>query len=304
MAVALLVICLVGYAATGVYTVQPDEVALVRRCGKMLELPRGPGLHFGLPYGLDRVDKIRPMQIKGVSVGAGLAERSTGRTLQPRTAEGLTGDRNLILISAIVQYRIADVRGYLLNAAEVTKLVQTTAASTLSGTIASMPVDDVLTTKRIEVQTTVREQLRSVLRSYGAGVDVVSVSLEGTAPPQEVAAAFRDVTSAFEDMQRAENEAKGYRDRLLPQARGEAERIRLEAEAYAAKVVRTAEGDAARFTQMAAQLQGRRQLAVRRLVLEAMEEILPRLEKIVLDADAGQQLDLGIFADPQPESSP
>jgi membrane protease subunit HflK len=294
---------LFGYLATGIFTVQPDEVAAVRRCGRQLERLRGPGLHFGLPYGMDRVDKIKPMQMKRVGVGVGLAERSTGRRLQPRDAEGLTGDRNLILISAIVQYRIANAKDYLVNTANVTRLIEATAATTLTGVISSMEVDHVLTTKRIEVQTIVRQQLLEALRGYQAGVEIVSVSLEGTAPPQEVSAAFRDVTSAFEDKQRAENEAKGYRDRLLPQARGEAERIRLEAEAYATKVVRTAQGDASRFTQMAAQLEGRRELTMRRYVLEAMEQILPRLEKIVLDADAGQQLDLGIFADQQQQGA-
>ncbi len=303
MLFTLLLALLVGYLATGLYTVQPDEVAAVRRCGRLLERPAGPGLHFGLPYGFDRVEKIKPMQMKRVGVGVGLAERSTGRRLQPRDAEGLTGDRNLILISAIVQYRIADAKDYLFNTSNVTELIETTAAATLSGVIASMQVDHVLTTKRIEVQTMVRQQLLEALRGYRAGVEVVSVSLEGTAPPQEVSAAFRDVTSAFEDMQRAENEAKGYRDRLLPQSRGQAERIRLEAEAEAAKVVRTAEGDASRFSQMAAQLKGHRQLAVRRFILEAMEEILPRMEKYVLDADAGQ-LDLSIFADQKQEATP
>jgi membrane protease subunit HflK len=301
--VTVLLLCLIaGYLATGIYTVQPDEVAAVRRCGKLQEGVRGPGLHFGLPYGFDRVDKLKLMQAKRVGVGIGLAERSTGRRLQPQDAEGLTGDRNLILISAIVQYRISRADDYLLNTADVAGLIENAAAAALARVIASMPVDDVLTTRRIEVQTTVRQRTLAALKQYDSGVEVLSVSLEGTAPPQEVAAAFRDVTSAREDKQRAINEAKGHANRLLPQARGEAEQVRLEAEGYATKVVRTAEGDASRFSQMAQQLEGRRQLTVRRLVLETMEEVLPRLEKIVLDGD--QQLDLGIFADKPQEAAP
>jgi membrane protease subunit HflK len=300
----LLACLVIGYLATGFYTVQPNEVAAVRRCGRLLDTLHGPGAHFGLPYGLDRVEKLRLMQLKRVGVGLGLADRSVGRRLQPQQAEGLTGDRNLVILSAIVQYRIANARDYLVNTTDVSKLIESTAGSALARVISSMKVDDVLTTKRMEVQNTVRQQTQQMLRRYGAGVQVMSVSLEGTAPPQEVASAFRDVTSAREDRQRVVNEAQGYANRLLPQARGEAERIRIDTEAYATEVVRKAQGDAARFEHMADQLPGRRELTIRRLILETMEEVLPRLEKIVLDADAGQQLDLGIFADKSQETAP
>jgi membrane protease subunit HflK len=286
----------IGYLATGCYTVQPNEVAVVRRCGNLLEGVRGPGLHFGLPYGFDRVDKLRLMELKRVGVGIGLADRSVGRRLQPQQAEGLTGDRNLILISAVVQYRIATPEEFLLTTQDVPGLIEGATGSALTSVISSMSVDGVLTTQRITVQNNVRLRAQELLGPYGVGVEIVSVSLEGTAPPQEVAAAFRDVISAREDKQRAENEAEGYRNRLAPQARGEAKRMLLEAEAYADELVRIAAGDAARFAQMAGQLKGRRQLTIRRLILETMEQVLPRLKKVVVDADAGRQLDLGIYA--------
>ena len=294
----------IGYLATGLYTVQPNEVAVVRRCGKLLEGVRDPGLHFGLPYGFDRVDKLRLMELKRVGVGIGLADRSVGRRLQPQQAEALTGDRNLILISAVVQYRIAAPEEFLLATQDVAGLIEDAAGSALTSVISSMSVDDVLTTQRIAVQNNVRQRAQKLLRRYGVGVEIVSVSLEGTAPPQEVAAAFRDVISAREDKQRAENEAEGYRNRLAPQARGEAKRTLLEAEAYADELARMAEGDAARFAQMAGELKGGRKLTSRRLILETMERVLPRLKKVVVDADAGQQLDLGIYAGESQEAGP
>jgi membrane protease subunit HflK len=159
-----------------------------------------------------------------------------------------------------------------------------------------MYVDDVLTTKKIEIQHAVQRQAQDTLQRCHAGVDIFSVSLEGTAAPQEVRAAFRDVISAREDKQRAINEAHSYANRLLPRARAEAESVRLSAEAYAAEVVQKAKGDAARFRQMAQELPGRRALTTRRLLLETLEEVLPRLNKIVLDTEAGEQLDLSIFA--------
>jgi len=284
-----------GYLATGFYSVQPNERAVVRRCGKALSGVRGPGLHFGFPYGIDKVDRLKTLELKRVGVGIGLADRALGRRAAPRQAEGLTGDRNLILISAIVQYRIADACNYLFNASDVPALIEDITASALSSVIASMNVDDVLTVRRIAIQNEVMQTSQADLNRYGAGVQVTSVSLEGVAPPQEVARAFRDVTSAREDRQRAINEAQGYANRLVPQARGQAQRALLEAEAFSSEVIRKAQGEAERFTKIASRLSDSRKLTAKRLILETMEVVLPRLKKVVIDGDAGRRLDLGLI---------
>lgn len=291
-----------GYLATGFYSVQPNERAVVRRCGKALPGLRGPGLHVGLPYGIDRVSRLKMFELKRVGVGIGLTDRALGRRTEPRRAEGLTGDRNLILISAIVQYRIADARAYLFNVSDVPALVKDVAASALSSVIASMNVDDVLTVQRIAIQNEVMQVSQAALNRCGAGVQVASVSLEGLAPPQEVARAFRDVTSAREDRQRAINEAQGYANRLVPQARGEAQRLLLEAEAFSSEVVQEAEGDAERFRKIVGALSDGRELTAKRLILETMEDVLPRLKKVVVDGDANKNLDLGLIEAEQPKA--
>lgn len=284
-----------GYLATGFYSVQPNERAVVRRCGKALPGLRAPGLHFGFPYGIDRVSRIKMLELKRVGVGIALADRALGRRAEPRQAEGLTGDRNLILISAVVQYRIADAAAYLFSTRDVPALIEDAAAAALSSVIASMCVDDVLTVQRIAIQNEVLRASQATLENYGAGVQVTSVSLEGVAPPQEVAGAFRDVTSAREDRQRAINEAQGYANRLVPQARGEAQRVLLEAEAFAGEVIRKAQGDADHFLKILGQLSDDRGLTTKRLILETMEQVLPRLKKVVVDGNAGRALDLGLI---------
>lgn len=286
---------LVVYAATGFYSVQPNEQAVVRRCGRMLVELRQPGLHFGFPWGIDQVTRLKMLEAKRVSVGVGLADRSLGRLADPLQAESLTGDRNLILVSAVVQYRIADARAYLFHNADVPALVASTTTACLTSIIASMKVDDILTVERIAIQNQVLQAAQARLDRAGAGVQIAAVSLESAAPPQEVAESFRDVTSAREDRQKAINEAQGYANRLIPQARGEAQRTLLEAEAYGDEVTEKARGDAERFRRVAAQLGSGRELTVKRLVIEAMEDILPRLNKVILDPDARQRLDLGIF---------
>jgi len=284
-----------AYLATGFYAVQPNEQAVVRRCGRMLPQLEGPGLHFGFPYGIDQVTRVKTQELKRVGVGVGLADRSLGRGAPPQQAECLTGDRNLIVASAVVQYRIADARAFLFSAADVPALVGDTAAAAIASAVSSKHVDNILTVERAAVQDEVHRMTQRVLNRYGAGVQVTAVTLEGVAPPQEVAESFRDVAAAREDRERAVNDAQGYANRLLPQARGEAQRVRLDSEAYAEEAVRKAQGDADRFNTEAARLAAGRSLTLRRLILETMEVVLPRLSKVVIDPKAQRGLDLGII---------
>lgn len=292
---AILPWLLVIYAATSFYSVRPNERAVVRRCGKVVPPLRLPGLHFGLPYPIDQVTRVRMEELKRASVGMTFTDRTMGRTSEPQQAECLTGDRNLIVVSAIVQYRVTDAQKFLFQAADVGKLVEAAAAAGLTSVISSRTVDDVLTVERLAVQNEVMRLAQAKLDQAGAGIRISSVSLEGTQPPQEVAEAFRDVASAREDRQRAINEAEGYANRVLPQARGEAQRVVLDAEGYAAKATSEAQGDAARFEKIVAKLADGRELTARRLLLEAMEEILPRMKKVVLDGRSREDLDLGLI---------
>jgi len=284
-----------AYAATGLYSVGTNERAVVQRCGRAVGLVRSPGLHFGLPYGIDRVTRIRPFERKRVAVGTTLAARDVGRQSDPQQSECLTGDSNLIHVTAIVQYRIADARAYLFNVVGVADAVSRAATGALASVISGMAVDEALTVGRIAIQVEVQRAAQETLDRYQAGAQIASVSLTKAEPPPEVADAFRDVTAAREDQQRAIKEAEGYAFRLIPRARGEAERSLIEARAYADEVVKKAEGDAARFLEMAAQMERNRHLTATRLILETLEEVLPKLKKIVIDRDAKRALDLGLI---------
>jgi membrane protease subunit HflK len=308
-----------AYALTGFYSVQPNERAAVRRCGRVLPQVRAPGLHFGFPYGIDRVTKVRVLEQKQVGVGmsrlssnagsdsgegqsgVGINQwsRALGRQLQPQQAECLTGDNNVILLSANVQYQIEDVHRYLFGTTNVPVLVENAVAGALCETVSAMNVDDVLTTRRGAIQTEVKRQAQETLVRYEAGVRITSVLLdERTEPPQEVADAFRDVTAAREDRQRAVNEAQGYAARLSQRADADADSILQQAEAFAQKTTLLAQSGAERFRLLQAELADGRELTVRRLILETMEEILPRMKKIVADRESAESVDLGIM---QPE---
>jgi len=284
-----------AYAATGFYAVRPNERAVVQRCGRALPQLRGPGLHFGFPYGIDRVSRLKVRERKREAVRMDLADRALGRRVEPSQAERLAGDRNLVFAPAVVQYSIREPKAYLFNAADVSALVRNATETALSSVVAEMTVDDVLVVQRLALQNLVLRSTQIILDRWGAGVQVMSVTLEGGGPPQEVADAFRDVTRAREDREHAINQAQGYANRLIPEARGEAHRIVTEAEAHRARSTQTARGDAKRFHKVAAAVAHDRELTTKRLVLETMEQVLPRLKKVVLDGKTRQALDLGLI---------
>ena len=293
----LAVLGALAYAATGFYTVKSNERAIVRRFGRTQDIIRESGLHLGLPYGLDRVSPVKATEAKRVGVRMSLADRTLGRKGDPLQAEVLTGDRNLIIVSAVVQYAISDPKGYLFRVADVPALVRGVAASELTRMVSGMSVDEVLIEKREIIRTDVRGAIQAVLNRYGVGVRVTSVSFPsgGVAPPAEVADAFADVTSARGDRERAKNIAEGYANRIEAQSRGEAQRILAEADGYAGELVEKALGDAERFLAEAAELRTHRALTLKRLVLETLEDVLPGMKKVILDPKAGRGLDLGII---------
>ena len=294
---------LAAYLATGVYSVKPNERAVVQRCGKALAKTRPPGLHVGLPYGIDRISRVKVLEKKRVSIGSSQSERLIGRRALPRESEHLTGDKNLIVVSATVQYEVdaRNVESFLFKVADIPALVRNVVASRLSEIISSMPVDDVLTGGRHEIQSWVRDRAQQDLDGYGLGSDgfgvrVTSVLLnEDLQPPQEVAEAFRDVIAAREDRHRAINEATGYANRLKEQADADADSLTQEAQGAAAEIQLMADGDARRFSQRAEQLGENRALTVKRLIIETMEEVLPRVKKILLDKSTAESVELGII---------
>jgi membrane protease subunit HflK len=217
-----------------------------------------------------------------------------GRMADPREAECLTGDRNLLYVPAVVQYEVSDPASYLFRVSDTEELLRAVTASALSRAIATRPVDDVLTVDRLAIQEEARRSAQDVLRRCGVGVRIVAVALEGLSAPREVADAFRDVTRAREDRGRAINEADGYAKRLIPQTRGDVGRIRLEAEAYREEAREKARGEVDRFERLAATVREHRTLSFRRLFLEKIERILPRLKKIVVDESSGP-VDIGIL---------
>jgi membrane protease subunit HflK len=289
-------ICLAAYVATGLCFVQPDEQVVVRRFGRMLAAPYEPGPHFGLPWGLDRVDRLKPREVKRVTIGPlNLAGEAVGASL----SEFLTGDRNLVLVRATVQYTIKDPAGYLFHATTVDPLVANAGEAAMSELLAGRPVDDVMTQGKREVSIQIRNRLQQLADDYELGVMIRSVDVGSVSPPPEVAEAFDNVISALRERDRMINLARGYADRRRAQSQADAERIENEARAAADRRVRQAQGEVARFEDLLTEYQRSPALTARRLYLETMARTLPRLRaKLIMDS--GAEMDLSILREESP----
>ncbi len=241
-----------------------------------------PGLHFALPWPIDKVVKIKVRQLRRVVVGGILTDTATGRALQ-LVSEFLTGDQNIIHVRVVAQYSVGIPADFVFQSQDPARLVAAAVETEVARAIAQRTVDDVLTTGKIAIQEETRAAAQQILSGYRAGVLLSTVNIESVAPPSEAANAFRDVASARADTARIVNEAQGYANDVLPRARGQAQQLIEEATGYQEKKVNEAMGDAARFNQVAAEYAKASQVTARRLYLETMEQVLPRIKKLIVD---------------------
>jgi membrane protease subunit HflK len=288
---------LVAYAATGVVAVSQDESGVVRRFGAVLAEPWGPGLHWGLPSGIDRVDRIKTGQTRTLSVGArGLQAAPLARSPDPSGDDFLTGDLNLATVEAMVQYRVADPVRFLFAARSVEASLGAAAESALMRELARRGIDDVLTAGRAEVAERVGRALQQEVDDQGLGVSIRAVRLGRVVPPDAVAPAFADADRARSDRRRAVVGAEEYRDRARADAQGQTIEIADRAAAEVDRRVQSARGEAARFTHVLAQASKSPEATRRRLYLDALAELLPRFNRKVV-VEPGQDVDLSLFAD-------
>lgn len=277
---------------TAVYIVPADQQAVVTRMGAVVEPRVTPGIHLSLPWPIDRVTKLKVQQLQRLVIGGSISDTVVGRA-QPLLSQFLTGDQNIIHMRVVVQYSVGVPADYLFRSEDVSRLVASAVEAELARRIAAHTVDAVLTTEKAAIQEEVRAAAQKLINDYRAGVLLASINIESASPPPEAADAFRDVASARADSSRIVNEAQGYANDVIPKARGQAQQMLESAAAYKQRKVNEAQGDAARFIQVAAEYAKASEVNGRRLYMETMEQILPRIKKLLVDKNGN--LDLTII---------
>ena len=203
----------------------------------------------------------------------------------------LTGDENIVDAEMIVQYRIKDPIAYVFNFIKPELTVRQASEASLRTVIGRNNIDQALTSGKFSIQEETKALVQSILDKYNTGILVVAVQLQDVSPPEQVVAAFKDVASAKEDKNRMINQAEGYRNDIIPKARGEAQSMIREAEGYKEARIARAEGDVAKFNAVLKEYRKAKGVTETRMYLETVEEILENREKIVVpDGESGGNL--------------
>jgi len=275
------------WLASGIYQVHPNEQGVVLRLGKWVDTTE-PGLHYHLPYPIEKVLLPRVTDVNQLQLGFRAGDRfdrGVHRDI-PEESRMLTGDENIVEAGFAVFWRIKDAGQFLFNVRDPEATVKVAAESAMREVIGRNPIQAALSDRREPIAEQAKAELQKLLDSYGAGILITQVQLQKVDPPGAVIDAFNDVQRAKADQERLRNESEAYRNDIIPRARGDAERIIQDAEAYKEQVVDLAQGEAKRFSAVYLSYRAAPDVTARRLYLDAMEEILQKANKIIIDPAA------------------
>ncbi len=266
---------------SGFYQVQPSEEGVVLRFGKYV-YTTDAGLHYHLPVPIEEVIKVNVTQERSINLGTAADVRNY-RNNAFTESHMLTGDENIVDINLTVVWKIKDAKDYLFSIRSPDETVSVAAQSVLREIVGQSEMQPIITGDRGKVEDETKEELQRVLDEFNAGVIIVRVKLQKADPPREVVDAFNEVQRAKADMERFKNEAEAYRNEVLPKAKGQAAQIAQDAEAYKAATINKAEGEAKRFASVYAAYKDGKEVTIKKMYLDAMEDVLKKANKVIID---------------------
>ncbi len=270
-------VVLLSWLSTGIVIVDPTQQAAVFRFGKW-QTNFGPGLHFHLPAPIENHTLLNVETRNEKRIGSSQEESLM-----------LTQDENIVDIQFSVFWKIdtANPENFLLNVRDPELAVEQVAESVMREVVGKTSLQNIITTERDTVQQSVAAQTQALLDEYRTGVEILSISIGKSDPPQQVIEAFNDVNVAEQDAETRTNQATQFANEIVPQARGTAQRLLQEAEAYRDRVIADAGGEASRFDQIYEEYRKAPRVTRERMYLETMERVLGRTDKMILDQNSG-----------------
>ncbi len=286
---AVIAIVLIWGVFSCFYTVQPEERAVVKRFGAVIDIT-DPGLHFRLPFGIDQVQLVATERVLKQEFGFRTEGMRAGRTAySAKQYEDeslmLTGDLNIIDLEWVVQYRISDPIKFLYSMREPTRTLRDISESVMRRVVGNRLGSDVLTVGRVDIQQLGRDEIQQIMDRYDAGIHVITVELQDVVPPPAVQPAFNEVNEARQERERMINEAQKRVNQEIPRAEGQALRTIAEAEGYATERVNRALGETSRFSAVLTEYRQAPEVTRSRLYLETLDEVLPKVGKILVVQD-------------------
>jgi modulator of FtsH protease HflK len=279
--IALAAVALWGFS--GFFRVEPDEVGVVLRFGQFVREVQ-PGLNYHLPYPIETALTPQALRVNKIDIGFDTRRGTTMRDI-PEESLMLTGDENIVDVDFSVLWKVkpTQVGDYLFNVQNPEATVKAVAESAMREVIGQSNIQPILTGARQTIETAVQALLQKTLDDYGAGIQVQQVQLQKVDPPDQVIDSFRDVQAARSDLERLQNEAETYANRVVPEAKGRVAKIVQDAEAYRAQTVADANGQTSRYSQIYDQYKKAPDVTRERMYLETMERILGGTDKTIID---------------------
>ena len=275
----IVVVALGLWMASGFYVINQGERGIELKFGRKNEVT-GPGLHWRLPWPVERVEKVNVDQVSTLSIGKRGDKGATGGA---DSGFMLTEDENIVVVEFTVQYKIKDAGDYLFNVNDPKSTIIQAMESASREVVGKSQLDFIITEGQLEVSEKSQKLLQDILDRYKSGIQIVKVQMQKVTPPEEVKAAFDDATKAREDGARIIKEAEAYSNDIIPRARGAAARLVQEAQGYKASVMARAEGDARRFTSIVVEYAKAPGVTRDRMYIETMEQVLSNTTTILID---------------------
>lgn len=281
---SLIVLFLIGFfALTSFYSVDQGEVGVIRRFGKYSKTTP-PGLHWKLPFNIDKLDKVKVERVYKEEFGFRTIQAGINTRYSPKSYDEesliLTGDLNVLDVSWIVHFKIKDPVQLLFNVRGPLETVRDLSESAMRQVIGDYSVNAAITLRKNEINLAVRELLQNGLDVYKSGVQIDKVELQEVLPPKIVTASFNEVNEAEQEREKVINQSWEAYNKVIPKARGQAEKTVSEAEGYALARVNRAKGDATKFIDMYNAYKNDKEVTRRRMYLETIGEVIPQAGKI------------------------
>ena len=281
---------LLGWGSFGAFTLKPGEAAVLLFLGEHDETITKDGFHLRLPPPIVTREIINYGELRNEDFGFDGRDESSVPAAKVIEATMQTSDNNIILVAFAVQYQIKDAFFFGYRIANPAEMVRDAAQAAMREVVGHMNVDGVLRTEKALLRSETTRILQDILDAYESGVQIEAVQLQEANAPGAVQAAFEDVVAANQDKIRLVNQAQGYSNELLPNARAEAGELIAAAGAYRETKVAQATGEAGRFSALLAEYRKAPDVTKKRLYLETMEEVLPKVEKVIIEPGTTQVL--------------
>jgi membrane protease subunit HflK len=296
MTVTLVILGILAVAllGTSVYIVDQTEESVITRFGKFHDV-KGPGLHFRLPFGIDKQYLVNVTAVQTEQFGFRTLTSGVSSTYAGITNEStmLTGDLNIIEVEWIIQYRVVEPKAWVFNVMERTETIRDVSRSVINMLVGDRAIMDIMGSQRSAIENEAAVFMNETFRGYGLGIDVIAVKLQNIDPPAGVQEAFDDVNKAEQDQNRLINEGQQAYNAEIPRAKGEADRLVQIAQGYAAERVNRARGDVSRFNSVYEEYRRAPEVTRRRLYYEMIEEVFKEdSETVIIDRNFNNFLPL------------